>query len=73
MNFGKHIKAARERHSISQKDAAHGLGITTVYLCNLEKGKSVPSLDLIEKIHKVFGVNVYISAWREYQKAKDQP
>jgi DNA-binding XRE family transcriptional regulator len=69
MKFGQHIKAAREKFKFSQTSAAAILGITTVHMSNLEKDKSKPSLELIAGNHTHFGVNVYISAWREVQKA----
>lgn len=44
------IKAARECTSLNQKDFAREVGISPTYLCDLEKGRYIPSPEIFAKI-----------------------
>lgn len=57
------IRECRKSVGLTQREAARQLGITDVHLCNLEHGKSQPSLKLIAWMEQAFGVNVYLWAW----------
>lgn len=47
------LKAKRVEKGIKQGDMAKQLGITPQYLCNIEKGKASPRLDLMKKISEL--------------------
>ena len=61
--LGEAATYIRDRSTLTQKSAAKKLGITNVHLCNVEAGRSMPSLTLIAKYREVFGVDVYVMAW----------
>ena len=44
------IRSARWRLVLSQREAARQLGLSTPYLCQIERGRRVPSLDALRRI-----------------------
>ncbi len=60
----------------SQREAADRLGITNVHLCDIERGHSRPSLDLLERYQEEFGSDPYVLAYQlaeargEFRRAK---
>ncbi|SFR07223.1 helix-turn-helix domain-containing protein [Desulfoscipio geothermicus] len=57
---GKNIKHFRILRGFSQKEAALLAGITSSYWGYLERGKKNPSIELIEKIADVLGIEVHL-------------
>jgi len=43
---------------MSQRELAARTGLSTAYICELEKGKAQPSLDSARKLAAVFGVSI---------------
>lgn len=56
--LGKKLKKLRKRHNLTQEKLAEQLKISTVYVGFLEAGKGSPSLKLLMKISRKFGVKV---------------
>jgi len=56
--FGDAIRARRKSLQITQPHLAELAGISTNSLCALECGKGNPSLDLLEKLLNVLGLEV---------------
>lgn len=52
LTFGKVIEAYRLADEISQKNFAEFLGISQASLCDLEKGRRIPSVDRAASIAK---------------------
>ena len=50
------IKEKRERLGISQKELAEKVGISQSFLCDIEQGRSKPSIDTAIKIEQVLNV-----------------
>ena len=50
------IKEKRERLGISQKEFAEKVGISQSFLCDIEQGRSKPSIDTAIKIAQVLNV-----------------
>ena len=50
------IKEKRERLGISQKELAEKVGISQSFLCDIEQGRSKPSIDTAIKISQVLNV-----------------
>ena len=48
---------------MTQRAAAEALGVSHVHLCNVERGKAIPSSALVERFRTVFGVDLYVVAW----------
>lgn len=42
ITFGQYLCQKRKSQGITQKDVAESLGVTTVYICDIEKGKRYP-------------------------------
>lgn len=56
--LGKKIKRLRKEQGLTQEKLAEQLRISTVYVGFLEAGKGSPSLKLLMKISRKFGVKV---------------
>jgi len=56
--LGKKIKSLRKENGLTQEKLAEQLRISTVYVGFLEAGKGSPSLKLLMKISRKFGVKV---------------
>ena len=56
--LGKKIKKLRKDNELTQEKLAEQLRISTVYVGFLEAGKGSPSLKLLMKISRKFGVKV---------------
>lgn len=54
--IGKGLHAARTRKGLTQIEVAKKAGTNVNYYAKLERGESVPSLKMLEKIIKVLGV-----------------
>jgi putative transcriptional regulator len=52
------VKVFRAMHNMSQEDLAFKLGVSRQTVLNIEKGKTVPSVDIALKIAKFFEVRV---------------
>lgn len=58
MVFGEYLRQLRESRSLRQKDIAESLGVSTVYVCDIEKGRrNPPSADKITVIAQVIGLS----------------
>ena len=57
IGIGKRIREKREGHKLTQEQLALAIGITGRYLYDIEKGKSVMSIDILYKISKILGVS----------------
>lgn len=63
MQLGETARSLRESFGLTQRAAADRLGVSYVHLCNVEKGHSRPSPDLIGRYREVFGVDLYVYSW----------
>lgn len=51
------IKERREELGMSQKDLAEKVGISQSFLCDIEQGRSKPSIDTALKIAEVLNIS----------------
>lgn len=51
------LKAARVNANYTQKDAAKALNVSNKTLCSWEKGASMPRVEKIDAICKLYGVS----------------
>lgn len=58
MNIGKRIKEERLRLSITQKELAESASLSTSYICDIEVGRTNPSLKTLMKLSSVLNVGV---------------
>ena len=66
MHLGQTARYVRERKQLTLREAAAKLGISHVHLCNIENNHAVASLQLLEKIKDVYGVDLMVLAWCLY-------
>ena len=58
MNFAEKLKAIRMQSGISQSGLAEELGITKRTIINYENGQTLPPVDFLPKIAKLFNVTI---------------
>lgn len=56
--LGKKVQKLRKEMGASQEELAHQLGISRVYMGFIEQGRESPSLKLLMKLSRKFGVKV---------------
>jgi len=54
--MNRSLKAIRQYHRKSQKDLAEELGISAAHLCWIEKGKKIPTLELLQSYAEIFNL-----------------
>ncbi len=57
-SLGKKVQKLRKKEGLTQEDLAHELGISRVYMGYIEQGRESPSLKLLMKMARKFGVSV---------------
>ena len=60
---GTAAKMLREKLGLTQVDAAAKLGVTNVYLSNLENDKAAPTRKVLEKFQQTWGIDLYVFSW----------
>ena len=55
-HIGRKLQQARRHKGLTQSEVAEKAGTNVNYYAKLERGESVPSLKMLEKIIKVLGV-----------------
>ena len=73
INLGETARELRETLGITQRAAAKALGITTVHLCNFEKGKSSPSQALLDRYQDLWGIDLYVVSWCRHGSVEKLP
>ena len=63
IHLGQTARDVREKKKLTLRAAAELLSISHVHLCNIENNKAVPSLQVIEKMKKVYAIDLMIMAW----------
>lgn len=58
MRVGLYLKAFRQANFLAQKEMAARLDVTREYYARLESSKVAPSVEMLEKISSVIGVEV---------------
>lgn len=51
------LKAARVNAGLTQMQAAKALGVSKDVLSNIERGKTIPKIDLVQKMEVVYGIS----------------
>ena len=57
--IGDAIRALRILHDLRQKEFAERVGMAKSYLCQLEKGKKMPSFLMMKQISGSFGIPIH--------------
>ena len=60
VDFGQWQKEQRKKHNMRQEDLAKLVNSNASAICQYEKGKMIPSIDVAENIAKVFGAEFVI-------------
>ncbi|MCQ3035010.1 MAG: helix-turn-helix domain-containing protein, partial [Bacilli bacterium] len=56
--LGMRIVYLRKQKGWSQEDLALEAGINKNYICDMENGRRNPSLEIIERLAKAFGISI---------------
>jgi len=54
--FGEALRLVRSFHEVNQSELASSLGISRSYLSEIESGKKIPSLELLQRYSAHFNV-----------------
>ena len=54
--LGKRIRELREKRKITSERFADENGISKGYLCDIENGKRLPTLEMLDKIAQALGI-----------------
>lgn len=54
--IGEALRLIRVYHDLKQKQVAEKLGISTSYLSEIEKGRKVPTLNLVQRYSNEFSI-----------------
>jgi len=69
---GRRLKEARQRAGLSQRELAFP-GCTAVYICRIERGDRVPSLQVLRELARRLGVSEEYLATGEERRAEHDP
>ena len=58
MDLGKRFKFYREKAGLRQNKAAELIGVKNYQLGNYETNRSEPSIDVLKRMSKVYGISV---------------
>lgn len=64
--FSEEIRRSRKEMHLTQEEAAAGLGISSRWFQELERGKGLPSIELALKIIAFFGIDGNTLRGEEY-------
>lgn len=64
MNIGKALKQTRHSLDLRQNIVAEKTGLTQSYISSIENEQKVPSIEVIEKLCKLYKTPVAIVLWR---------
>jgi transcriptional regulator with XRE-family HTH domain len=56
--FGRRLKQLRLYKEITQEELAEMIGVTNEFISNIERGKSAPSFETIDKLAEALNVSV---------------
>jgi transcriptional regulator with XRE-family HTH domain len=59
MILGERIRLFREAKDLSQGDVEDRTGLRCCYISRVERGRTVPSLETLEKFARALGIQVY--------------
>ncbi len=71
-SIGANIKKLRTQNGMTQDALADALFVTRQTISNYEVGKSCPSLDILQKMSEVFGVDIHIILYGEQPSEERQ-
>nr|WP_298897145.1 helix-turn-helix transcriptional regulator [uncultured Altererythrobacter sp.] len=71
--FDRALKLVRQYHRLNQVQMASKLGISPSFLSEIEKGKKMPSLDLLERYAEIIGIPVSSLIFMAEELQGDQP
>ena len=63
--LGRTARQVREKLGMTQRAAAVALGVSSVHLSNVERGRTLPSASLIARFSEVYGIDIYVLSYCE--------
>ena len=58
MSFGTNLKKIRQDNDLTQEDLARKINTSRSNIANYENDKNMPSIDILEKLSKIFNCSI---------------
>lgn len=71
MQLHEKLRALRLRHYYTQQEIADKLGVTRSTVSNFEIGRRKPEIDVLEKLAKIYGVDLNYFAHTQNMQASE--
>jgi transcriptional regulator with XRE-family HTH domain len=65
IQIGKTLRKLREERGLTQDQLAKLIGRTRVAISYIELGNNGPNRTTLDKLNKLFGVDLYVEAWKD--------
>lgn len=60
INLAEYLKIMRESRNMKLREVAEKTGLSTSYLSDLERGRTLPSIETLEKLAAYYGMKLAI-------------
>lgn len=74
VHVGKQLHALRERDQVSMRAVADGTGLSNPFICQVENGQSIPTIETLWKLAQFFGVEIgyFVEGYSEIKVKKSR-
>lgn len=69
--FGKRLKELRKINKLTQEQLAELIGLDPKQICRIENGACFTTFETLQKISKIFNVEIYDLFYSEHKQTKD--
>lgn len=69
--FGKRLKELRKLNKLTQEQLAELIGLDPKQICRIENGACFTTFETLQKISKIFNVEIYDLFYYEHKQTKD--
>lgn len=73
MDIGKALRETRQKQGLRQNHVAAKTKISATYISQIEQGKKMPSLEIVEKLSKFYKVPIAVLMWKSIDVKDVQP
>ena len=58
MTISERLKALRKQHGLKLREISKGTGLSVSYISDIERGRTMPSVETCGKLAEVYGVSL---------------
>lgn len=69
--FGKRLKELRKLNKLTQEQLAELIGLDPKQICRIENGACFTTFETLQKISKIFNIEIYDLFYYEHKQTKD--